>query len=617
MENIIIENLFDNLLINLDNDTVIDNVIYFIKEKLYGETYQLIIDLIIKNLENIDFVLNFVNQLFYYMPSTRIIILDDIIKKVNDVDKIKNLLFIDNIDNSIYFNIYFVKNLEYDKLFDLTQYIYDIGKINILIESINKYLTKFKIKNFKLLKFIEIFIDFYKEINNDFYKEINNEIMSNTISDFIITLMNEHLFVYIDTIKMFDLLFTNNLSNNKDFIDKFKDLNVINKFIDFYCNILDDLNNNDNYKLIFNCIIFYISNTFLFLKVKDNQSNIEIFNPLFQKIVNLMYVNNDLINIHDKLTIFLKIASIFTIYDMINIPLNYVDTLLIFFKSVKFLDWSTIDECIDIFNNISKMLLILDNKSILFNTKCDELLYEILNYEDTLLKFVETYINKNINYISYTSIKSILYDLINIINVFSHIESNLINHMNNNYCYEKYSDVIYKFNILLNKFILLTSNKNINKFNIDLLIRYIMITKLIIFNNQIKLNLFTNVNIEYDEILNYYNKMNYIIAIDFIDNINNIKKIYDDELILIEKYNDIQNDYFIDKIFCVDIKNPYLLPKYDDFFERDLIRLTIRETNKSPLTREKITLSELDEYNNRDDIKLKLNKFINDKKLFT
>jgi hypothetical protein len=610
MENIIIENLFDNLLINLDNDNVIENIIHCIKENLYGETYQLVIDLIIKNLENIDFVLNFLNKLFYYIPSKQIIMLDDIINKINDVDKIKNLFFIDNTDDFIYFNIYFIKNLEYDKLSELTQYIYDIGKINMLINSIKKYIIKIEINNnnlIKLLNIIEIFIDFYNLLNNN--------MMSDTIINFITNLMNNHLFIYADAIKIIEVIFTNNPSNNQDFINKFKNLNLINKIINFYSNILDNCNN--NYKSIFTSIIFYISNTFLFLKVRENQFNIEIFNPLFEKLVNLMYLNNDIINIHDKLIIFIKLSNIFIIYDMINIPSNYVDTLLIFFKSVKFLDWSSFDECIDIFNYISKMLLILDKNHILFNTKCDELLFEILNYEDNILKFVESYINKNINFISYTSIKTILYDLINIINVFSQIESNLINHMNINYCFASYSDVIYKFNIQINKFISLTSNKNINKFNIDLLMRNTIITKFIIFYNQIKLNRFTNYNIEYDEILNYYNKINYVISVDFVENINNIKKIYEDDLILTDKYNDIQNDYFIDKIFCIDIKNPYLLPKYDDFFERDLIRLTIRETNRNPLTREKITLTELDEYNNRDDIKLKLNKFITDKKLFT
>ena len=57
-----------------------------------------------------------------------------------------------------------------------------------------------------------------------------------------------------------------------------------------------------------------------------------------------------------------------------------------------------------------------------------------------------------------------------------------------------------------------------------------------------------------------------------------------------------------------------MLPNLNDFFEKTTLYLLIREANKNPYTRESINLDELIEYNNRDDIKDKINNFIKDKK---
>ena len=58
-----------------------------------------------------------------------------------------------------------------------------------------------------------------------------------------------------------------------------------------------------------------------------------------------------------------------------------------------------------------------------------------------------------------------------------------------------------------------------------------------------------------------------------------------------------------------------MFPNCEDFFQKELIRLIIRESNQNPFTGNKLTLEELDNYNNSEHIKSKLNEFINNKKL--
>ena len=100
--------------------------------------------------------------------------------------------------------------------------------------------------------------------------------------------------------------------------------------------------------------------------------------------------------------------------------------------------------------------------------------------------------------------------------------------------------------------------------------------------------------LEYDLIIEYYNK--------------NFFKISEDYLIVLEEYKKISEEYnkfvdenpeseLIDYIFSIKILNPYKLPKSNDLYERFALRLLIKESNKHPLTRETLILEELDEFN--------------------
>lgn len=135
-------------------------------------------------------------------------------------------------------------------------------------------------------------------------------------------------------------------------------------------------------------------------------------------------------------------------------------------------------------------------------------------------------------------------------------------------------------------------NNNISKFSLKILIRNIIITKLIIINNQIDINRYVNYGLEYDRIIDYYNYIQFKVSPDFVDKIEKIKN---EESII-----NLNEDLYEDNVFCVKTKNPYRLPSQTsqtDFFERDMIRLLIREKKEDPFTRKPLTLEELDKYN--------------------
>lgn len=102
------------------------------------------------------------------------------------------------------------------------------------------------------------------------------------------------------------------------------------------------------------------------------------------------------------------------------------------------------------------------------------------------------------------------------------------------------------------------------------------------------------IGLEYDLIKEYYNNNFIKISDNFIILLDEYKKISEESNIFIDKNPDSD---LIDNIFSIKIINPYKLPKSNDLYERFTLRLLIKESNKHPLTREILTLKELDEFN--------------------
>lgn len=71
-------------------------------------------------------------------------------------------------------------------------------------------------------------------------------------------------------------------------------------------------------------------------------------------------------------------------------------------------------------------------------------------------------------------------------------------------------------------------------------------------------------------------------------------------------------DEFLDPLVCTVIKDPVLLPnmKEDVFIDKSTIIRQLLNKEENPFTREKLTIEELEEYNNKEDIQEKIHSFI-------
>jgi len=413
------------------------------------------------------------------------------------------------------------------------------------------------------------------------------------------------------------LSITYTIDNITDFIIKIKDMNMIVKISTFYLDLLLNVNLYFDNKIIIQ-ILAYID-VILYL-TKNNTQNINTINNLFEPIISktIEFISTDLLNIHEKLNIFLKLCIIFDNENINFIPDNFIDNFINFNDSVPFNDWSNITELIDIYTNIGKVFFKADKYNKLFISKnIDQVLYILLDYENKIFTLIESYVKKTITFVNYNNSKTLIFDMISIINCYNYIQEKYIYCLLDNYDLKIFSDVLYKNNLILTKYLLFTDIPNYYKFNLNILLRNIIITKLSVIYIEIKNNKFVDYGLEFDKIINFYKIINcynntYInISSDFLDIMSNLIQEHNGKNKFIEKYED---SIFVDKLFYVEINDPYMLPNINDiYYERSLIRLVIRETKKNPMNRNNLTLLELDNYNNGEIILDKI-KYFNDEK---
>jgi|SaaInlStandDraft_6_1057023.scaffolds.fasta_scaffold18790_2 hypothetical protein len=85
----------------------------------------------------------------------------------------------------------------------------------------------------------------------------------------------------------------------------------------------------------------------------------------------------------------------------------------------------------------------------------------------------------------------------------------------------------------------------------------------------------------------------------------------------LESYVDI--DYpeeFMDQMLCIPIKNPIKIAGANEFFDKASIATHILEFGNNPLTKETMTMDDLNKYNEGTDIKNEVKNFMNRKRLF-
>ena len=588
---------FDYIKQNLDDDIYITNTINLISNNYYTLNYDLFIEDLIMTLDDTNFVIMFINKLFDKLyQKTKIILqnmIKSILKKNNCINKLQNLFLLDCIDDTILFDIYKFNNKNDDNYLLLLEWIYEIGKIDIINKLMDNLIINLdNITYYVMFDIIISLIKFHKKlINTDFYVSYSKKLI--IIMKIVISLFE--LTEIIRDILMF---------NQND--DIFFNEKIIIIF-DFYKNILQ------NRDIYFDIIIYEQIIKLLNFLVKIN-SNINNNYEIIDELIKLIYSSS--LNIHEKTQLFIDISN-FLLNDKINyIPSNFIKLINYYISNIKFISWSNIDEKIIILENISKLLLEIKKKNELYFDDFDNMIYNILYLETEIFNMIKIILQTNILYTNYNLIKNTIYTFITILNIFNDILYIYFNLCKENNIY--YGDLLHKNNLIINIYVNFFNNKDnisfITKYNTHILFRSIMINKFMIVVDHIDYEKFPIYGLEFDMIINYYQNINVNILLNFIDKINIIKDKCIKSNEFIEKYNNINDNIYIDNIFSIEIQDPIMIPKSEIFYEKSTMYLLLRETHKNPYTREDLNLNDVIEYNKNEDIKRKINEYLLEKK---
>lgn len=573
MDNINLDELFIIIDTNINDNVFIDNIIDYIKQNFESINYNLFFQKLIIKLDEKSFISNFLNPLINKLNVYRKIILYDLIININDINILKNLILLDYFGFEDLYNIFKYKNLSIDDNVELLNFINTYEKDDIIYNLID-FIYKIKNNFAPMILFILSLIELYNKYGNN-----NNLIQKiNRILNELIYPMTEINNIIYNTLNV-ELNLINNILKNEDNISI-----IYNYYIKLYEKNL--INNN-----IIEDIIIFIN---IIIKINDNEDIINMSNGLLNKLK--FFLINDNLNIHEKTSLFIKLCKIITNEKQKYIPYNFIFYINYYLSNVKFLDWSNLDEKINIFLFISKVLLKLYKlKKIDFN-QSDELLYNLIYYEGEIFKLLEYIYKTNVTFINYTLIKESLYGLINVLNIFGEIENYILNILiNNNIDKKEYDYIFYKSNLNLSSYLIyLSKNEDLYRYNFDIMINNFIVTKFIFLHKLIDTDNIIYTGLEYDLIKEYYNNKFLKVSDDFIILLDEYKKISEEYNIFV---NDNPDSELVDNIFYIKIINPYKLPKSNDLYERYTLRLLIKESNKHPLTRETLTLEELDKFN--------------------
>jgi len=604
---IIKDNINDHTLINFNINILIND---FFEYNYNDIIYNIIIDI-----DDPIFVINFLNKFIDSIPDYKDLIIIDIIKKTNITNKLKHLFLLDYANNNMLFNIYQFKNLTNNNYVDILDFIVIIGKIDIIIELLNKYFID-KIRYVNIFTLITSLISYHKSINDNYIYIIFTKLLINFINNILplfelTEIINNILIENYNHSNTLDILgSTSNVENNTlDILGSTS--NVENNTLD----ISNSTNRNERNKLelIIDFYIYVIDKFSVYFDIIAINNSVEILNVI---INNKLLVNNKItlinklkeiiiqnyLNIHEKIDLFTNLMKILLRESNENILDNFVIYIYFIFNNINFLEWMNIDEKIIIFELLAKIFMKLKKYKKLNSDYSDNILYYILYYENECFNLLTKILEKNIDFTLYNLIKGSTYNLLTIINIFIDIEDYYFENIKDKYI----TDLFYKNNLNMSVMInyLINNNNllNIIKFNSDILLKNIIISKLILIHKYSDLDIFPYIGIDYENYEKYINDKNIKLFNDI-----NVKL-----LILKNKYEDMNkrletlNPLHIDNIFNIEINDPVLLPNCNDLFEKITMMLLLRETKKHPYTREHITINNLLEYNNKEDIKNKI-----------
>jgi hypothetical protein len=623
--------IFDKISKSIENDEN-DKMDEIIKEfdiiynDLNGFEYDVLFKLIYNNLDTSAFVIDFLNIFIakYYFIK-KLLFVEMINKfKNTDISKIKNFLLIDHLTFDYIFLL--IKTLHFECIIckDIIVWLLYLGKNNLVYDIFDFCLEN--ITNVKhLINISSIFIQTYLEI----YSIYDNEISSN-INFKIINFLHKKILLMYDKKILFES-FSNIIDNIYDInyvlnpnYNNYNELIIntsfIKNIINFYLHsikILYDINDNFDIDILINDILYFC-----------NILNYDISNPnivsekhlLFESLPDLLASYNDIINIHSRVLILLKIKNVIQKSDdftqnNLYIPKKLSYAIINFLSNVKFLEWSYENEKYQILDSIFKLLLLCVKNEKVFNfdnyydvTKYDFIFY-LYVYQKELFTLIKNELSNEINFINYTLKKEKIYSYCNLFGLSSHIEEYILN--------SEYYNIIplelsYKFNLILDELICYRLDYISNNFNSNLYLDIIITNKIFLLDKYFNAQSFYYYGLTYENLLKYINKKGIKITDSMIKNINQYKIFLD---ISSEKINNLTNSEIIDPIFSIEIINPCMIPNSNEIFEQVTMKLLCRETQKNPISREKLTLEDLFKYNDSEEIKIKCKEFIDRKNL--
>ncbi len=586
MSNLIsIDDIFISIKENLSDNDILENMITYICDNFYEFNYDKLINNILENLENEIFIISFLNPFINKMNTYRKILFIDIIKSTNNLINLKNIFLLDYAGFEQLYNIFKFKKFNNNMYSEILTFIFTLGKLDILI-SLLDFVYKTKI-NYEIIYTIIIsFMIFHYNLYNENIKDYDIHYKKNykKLTSILLDFTNNILYPLFELNNI--VLQTFQLENTNTFLTEIN-INIINIF---FINILDKIEYYYDISIIKN-VIHYIE---FVIKQKLYNNIYELVNKL------VALIDNSILNIHDKTLLLLKLCKIISNDSYKNIPIDMIYYINYYLTNVKFLDWSSFDEKINIILVLSKILFKIYQYNLIHNDELypdllQNLLYNIIYYEKECFNIIEFVLKNDITYNTYTLLKETIYGLVNTLNIFVEIEIYLCEKLNILFQFEKYDYIIYKNNLNITSYVsFLLGNNNLYKFNTQTLIHNFIISKYIMLYNQMLYDRLPYIGIDYDKIIGYYDTYFINLPDLFKIKINILQNKYTDMNKFIDENSDSD---LIDPLFAIKIENIYKLPNINENFEKITLRLLIKESSKNPFTRDPLNLTELDEYN--------------------
>lgn len=586
--------IFCKKIVNISSDDDQLKISIIINELIINKYDNLLIDKLLENMTTSSYFLNFRNILLHLNHDVHLNIINIIFSNIDKLsDEHIYILFVTIFDigvsnylhiiNNI-FNIIFIKSLTHDidltyifSLYLQTEQYTDLLYNNLIYyykTDLSTYLFNiFPDINTKIQNTTPInYIDFKMSNISNSYQKLYGFIIWYLLNHTIykkLSLDNDNLKKIINLINIFfnniDIIYSNEIICQILNILKLllsyplstSTINIISQFNIFLPFIIDGVNGHLNNPHLRIDAVNILSTLYKYnIKFDHNHYNIQytLFNYLKDvKYITLMHSYESFIHTQSILDILYYYISIMkdTFYTYYPSNIRFMTNDLILFTLL-----TTID---NIAEQIITQNLILTNKTIYKS-------FSILCH--TAINILNCIIKKN------NSISS--YILLFINNVYFKIIQFFLNILNKNNHFHN----LYDYNLLqsicdLYDHIIHTKQINIQNFDSNMLISL--------------LNILTNINLNTKK-----NILTFIHSDEFIHNIHNTDNISDD---------------FIDPIFAIPILHPIMLPNNNDIYDYDSIILYILKTEQHPLTRQSLSLSDLLDFNNSDDIKHLLNNY--------